>query len=392
MNINFGKYLSRFLVLLIIFIIVLTLNSTYVKADVSDTTNSLQQQNISEETPKPVRGKVLEIISDEYENVEGFGEDVKMRRQQVEVKITSGKHKGEIITVEHVIDERFAYNIFIDAGDDVLLYLEEDEKGEILVGYISDIVRDKYLLYLVIGFIGLLIAVGGIKGIKTVLTLGLTIFSVVKILLPLILKGYSPILISVLISVGVITITLLIISGPNKKTLSAIIGTSGGVLIAGLIALGIGNMASLTGLGNEEAQMLMFIPQEIDFNFKGLLFSGIILGALGAVMDVSMSISSAMNEIYITNPQIEIKNLVRSGINIGRDIMGTMSNTLILAYVGGAIHLMLLFMAYDYSFIEIINRDMIASEVVRALAGSIGIILTIPITALVSGTIYRMEK
>ncbi|WP_035163270.1 YibE/F family protein [Caloranaerobacter azorensis] len=387
MSIYDSRRLFFIVVLLTVFILIFNVSSVFAEGNDGDFENEMQ--DISQEELKPVHGKVVEILSDEIEETEGYDQNYEMRHQRVKVKITSGKHKGETIIVDNYIDERIVYNIIVNKGDNVLLFLEEDENGNILVGYIGEIARDKYLLYLVIVFILLLILVGGFKGFKTVITLALTILAVVKILLPLILKGYSPVLVSIIVSIGVIIITLLIISGINKKTLCAIIGTAGGVLIAGSIALGIGTMAKLTGLGNEEAQMLMFIPQNISFNFRGLLFAGIILGALGAVMDVSMSISSAMYEMQSVNPEISTKDLIKSGMNMGRDIMGTMSNTLILAYAGGAIHLMLLFLAYNFSFVEIINRDMIASEVVRALAGSIGLILTIPLTVLVSGTIGR---
>jgi len=164
------------------------------------------------------------------------------------------------------------------------------------------------------------------------------------------------------------------------------------VLVAGGIAFFVGSLASLTGLGDEEAQMLMYIPQQVNFDFKGILFAGIIIGALGAVMDVGMSIASSMREVEAAKPEITTKDLIRSGMNVGRDIMGTMSNTLILAYTGGSLQLMLLFMAHDFSLTEVINWDMIASEVVRALAGSIGLIFTIPLTAMVAGTIGREHR
>ena len=185
-----------------------------------------------------------------------------------------------------------------------------------------------------------------------------------------------------MVCVGIAGITLLLVSGYNKKTLAAIIGTSGGLISAGIIAQVIGEMAKLTGLGDEESQMLMFIPQNISFDYKGLLFAGILIGALGAAMDVGMSLSSAMFEIKEINPDIKKSDLLKAGMNIGRDMIATMSSTLILAYTGGSLQLMLLFMAHEIPFVDIINQDGYATEVVRSLAGSIGLILTIPITAI----------
>ncbi|WP_066504449.1 YibE/F family protein [Abyssisolibacter fermentans] len=339
-----------------------------------------------------IKGKVLKIISEERREIEGYTEGQGMTFQTVRVLIKNGAHKGEEVIVENVLDDRFAYNINIEEGIDVLLALDEDENGLIDMAYITDIARDKYLYWVIGLFIVLLVLIGGFKGLKSVITLSITVLAIFKLFLPLILKGYNPVTLSVAICIGVIAITLVIISGINVKSISAIIGTSLGVLVAGILTLIISHYAHLTGLGSEEAQMLTMIPQGIEFNFRGILFSAIILGALGAVMDVSMSIASSMHEIRDKKPDITIKELFKSGMNVGRDIMGTMSNTLILAYTGGSIHLMLLFKAYNFPILEIINRDIIASEIVRALAGSIGLIFTIPITALVFTLLVNKKK
>lgn len=334
------------------------------------------------------RGKVLDIISDETQKLEG---GLESRLQILEVRITNGAFKNEIIEVENYIDPNSAYNIIVNKGDGIFLITEVDKEGHITVAYVTEIIKDKYLIFLTVAFIITLILVGRFKGLKAAITLALTAIAVVKILLPLILKGYNPILISAVISIGIIIITLTIIGGFNRKTLSTIIGTSGGIFIAGILALIFGNLSKLTGLSSEEARMLMFIPQEIDFNFRGLLFSGIILASLGAVMDVSMSISSSMFEVIKIDPTIKKNDLMSAGMSVGCDIIGTMSNTLILVYIGSSLPLMLLFMAYDISFIEVVNKDMIASEIIRALAGSIGLILAIPITVLVSANLFNRE-
>ncbi len=281
-------------------------------------------------------------------------------------------------------------SVRLGKGDEVLLSLEENKDGSIRSAYVAEIARDRYLAYLAVGFAVMLVLVGGIAGLKAIVSLGLTVLAVLKILLPAILRGWNPIMVSVGICVAAICTTLLIISGFNKKTLSAVVGTTGGVVVAGISALLVGSMAKLTGFGTEESQMLMYI-QNVQFDFRGLLFSGIIIGAMGATMDVGMAIASAMHEIKSNNPAMKIRDLIRAGMNVGRDTMATMSNTLILAYTGGSLHLMLLFMAYKTSFAEIINWDAIASEVLRALAGSIGIVFAIPLTALAAGLIEQRE-
>ena len=206
------------------------------------------------------------------------------------------------------------------------------------------------------------------------------------------LKGVNPIPISVAIAVAVTIITMFLVGGVNSKSISAIIGTSVGVIIAGLISYFIGTKANLTGLSAQEATMLMYIPQDVLFNFKNLLFAGIILGALGAAMDVGISVASSIEEINIANPALNRKQLFNAGMNVGKDVMGTMTNTLILAYTGSSIPLLLLFMAYETSIIKILNLDIIATEIVRSLSGSIGLVLTIPITAFVASYLTKSSS
>lgn len=331
------------------------------------------------------RGEVLEVISEEKQEVEG---GLELTLHILKVKITNGPFKGEIIEVNNLLEANSAYNIEVSEGDQIFVIPEFDQEANIVNAYVTEIVRDKYLIIITILFTIILIIIGKFKGLKAVITLAITAIAVVKILLPLILKGYNPILISVVIGLAIIIITLLIISGINRKTLSTIIGTSSGILIGGVLALIFGNLSNLTGLGSEEARMLAYIPQNISFDFRGILFSGIILASLGAVMDVSMSISSSMFEIAKVDPTIRKNDLISAGMNVGRDIIGTMSNTLILVYIGSSVPLILLFLAYDIQFIEIINKDIIASEIIRALSGSIGLILAIPITVLISASMF----
>mgnify|MGYP001485559556 CR=1 FL=1 len=310
--------------------------------------------------------------------------------QNVKLKITSGKYKNKIINVRNDLSLNFAYDIVVKQGDKVIVSVEEIEEGNIEV-FITDYMRQHYIFYLTIVFILLIIIIGKTKGLKAVVTLTITVFAIMKVLLPMMLKGANPIPITILISIGITIITIFVVGGINNKSISAILGTSGGVLIAGLIAYFIGSKVKLTGLSSDEAMMLAYIPQKVSFDFKNLLFSGIILGSLGAVMDVGMSISSAIDEIHNANSNITRKDLFTSGMNVGKDIMGTMTNTLILAYTGSTIPMLLLFMAYETSMIKIINLDIIATEVIRSLAGSIGLVLTIPLTAFIASVLIKRK-
>ncbi|WP_077368609.1 YibE/F family protein [Anaerosalibacter sp. Marseille-P3206] len=358
-------------ILLIILLLICSLN---VYAE------SVEDSNMTMETA---------IVLDASDMIEA--EEYDGQYQNVKLKITSGKYKNEIVDTENQLSSNFAFNIIVKEGDKVVVSIEEIEDGDINV-FITDYMRQHYIFYLTIIFILLILLIGRKKGLKSVITLTITVLAILKILLPMMLKGANPIPITIIISIGITVLTIFVVGGINSKSISAILGTSAGVLIAGLIAYFVGSKIKLTGLSSDEAMMLAYIPQEVNFDFRSLLFSGIILGSLGAVMDVGMSISSAIEEIYNANPDITRKDLFDSGMNVGKDIMGTMTNTLILAYTGSTIPMLLLFMAYETSMVKIINLDIIATEVIRSLAGSIGLVLTIPLTAFIASVLINKNK
>ncbi|EES92032.1 YibE/F family protein [Clostridium botulinum D str. 1873] len=335
------------------------------------------------------KAKVIDILYDNT-NIKDKGKgDNKLRKQEINIKMLNGKHKGELFKIRNTIETIDVYNIIVSKGDEVLVNITEDNSGEVTSIKIYERVRDKYVYILITIFILSLVLIGGIKGIQSVVTLSCTGIMIFKVLLPLINNGYNPILVAVLVCVAIATITFLIVTGINKKTLAAVLGTLSGVFIAGILALTIGNFAKITGLASEHAQTLALLHRENSLNFKGILFSAIIIGALGAVMDVAMSVASSMNEILEIKPSISKLELIKSGMNIGKDIMGTMSNTLILAYTGGAIQLLLLLMSTQISYSQMINLDLITSEVITALSGSIGLIWSIPFTVIISATINK---
>ena len=302
--------------------------------------------------------------------------------QNVLIKILSGQYKGEYVSIENHLPENDIYSIEVANDDKVIILIQEfDDEREI---YISDYSREGVIKILVFIFLAILILIGRTKGLKSVLTITLTMVLIFKVLLPAILIGWNPLLTTIIIATIITLLTITAIAGFHKKSFAAILGTIIGVIIAGFISIIAAKMIRLTGMSSEEAVMLMYLPQNISLNFQNLLFSGILLGALGAVMDVAMSISSSIQEVYNANNNLSAYELFQSGMEVGKDIMGTMSNTLILAYTGSFIPLMLLFMAYNTPYTKLINMDIVATEIVRSLAGSIGLILTIPITVTIA--------
>lgn len=353
---------------------------------IADRAAAADGSGLVEET---IRAEVLEV---RHLSEHDPGLEMVIERTELEVELLEGRFAGRVLEVESPTTGNPAFDIDFKAGDRILV-LAEIQGEDIVAAHATDLVRDRWL-YMIMGFfLLLLVVVGGIQGVKTIITLGITGIAIGTVLLPLLLKGYNPIGVTVAVSAGVVAVTFLIIAGAGRKTLAAVIGTTGGVVVAGVLAMIVGGLARLSGFGGEEDAIgLLYIPQGIELDIRGLLFAGIIIGALGAVMDVGMSIASAMEEVKRVNPLIGMRDLIRSGMNVGRDVMGTMSNTLILAYTGSTIPMLLLFMAYDTPFLKVINLELIATEVIRAMAGSIGLILAIPVTALASGLLMTQRS
>ncbi|MDI3535204.1 MAG: hypothetical protein PWQ82_1569 [Thermosediminibacterales bacterium] len=339
----------------------------------------------AKEVMKIVRGRIIKV----EKSVQGSVADSKKETQSITVKVLQGEYKDKLLKIERIMTGNPVYDIVLEKGDEVLLRLGIEGK-RITQACIQEYARDKHLRYLVAAFFLLLIIIGGFKGFKASVTLVITALALVKILLAFILKGYDPIYLAILTAALVTIITLTIIGGITRKTIAAIIGTIGGVSAAGAVALNVGGAAKITGFSEENVHLLMYIPETLHIDFKGLLFAGMIIGALGAVMDVGMSIASSVEEVKRVNPRLGFISLIRAGMNVGRDIMGTMANTLILAYTGGALPLLLVFMSINTSFIHIINLDFISTEIVRALAGSIGLILAIPLTTVIASLLLSL--
>ncbi len=334
------------------------------------------------------RGIVLDMQEQELDPSQEMMEQFSEKEWLVHVRITDGVYAGRVIETLHYVGTNPAYDFMIYPGDEVILSLDLEDYV-LKEAYIADIARDKYLKYLFIAFIASILLIGARQGVKTILSLGVTGWAIIKILLPSILAGKDPIWITIIVCIGVIIITHMLITGLTKKSLAAISGTGMGIIIGGILAKYIIALTRVTGLNSEESRVFFFSFAEGKIDITGLLFAGIVIGSLGAVMDVAMSIASSVNEIYQTNPELSFRQLVKSGLNVGRDIIGTMANTLLLAYTGSALPLMLLVMANDIPYLKYINLDMIVTEIIRALSGSIGLFLAVPFTALISAALYK---
>lgn len=335
-----------------------------------------------------VKAKVIEAGETTKKTVGDIEDTV----QSVKIEILDGEYETKEFTTDFILSYDIEGKILayeLKKGDTVTVQLSVDANGNVSPS-IEGIVRSNYIYMMVAIFLLSIILVGGKKGIKAIVGLIITILAVWFILIKLIFVGYDAILMSIATCAVIIVLTFIVIGGINKKVVTAAIGTLGGVVSAGIVASIFSYLAELSGACEDAIQLSMNM-QTATFNFRDLIFAGIVISALGACMDVGMSIASSLDEIKNKTKDISWKELFKSGMNIGRDVIGTMTNTLILAYVGGALKLILLFMACNMPITEILNKETIVEEIISAIAGSMGVVYTIPITAFVYAFLNRKK-
>ena len=332
-------------------------------------------------------GVVTEIIG-RNEHTLGFGFDGVDTEITFEVRLTTrGERRGEIITASQLISDFFIVNEReVSVGDRVVLFYADWDSTFNFVNY----ARINAMLIFGGIFIALVILFARKKGFNAIVALGFTCIAIFMVLIPAILAGRNIYLTTLVICAYAMVSTLLIVVGVNKKALSAMIGCIGGALLAGLSMLGMNTVLQLTGALDRETEVLLLLPTYPPISLSAIIFAGVILGAMGAIMDVAMTISSSLWEVKEAGGGglSNFKDIVKSGVNIGRDILGTQLNTLILAYIGSSLSLILLVSANAIALTNLFNMEMIVVELLRALVGSLGMLLTIPLTAVVCGWFY----
>lgn len=303
-------------------------------------------------------------------------------RQPARVEILEGSHRGETVRIYNEVTDNPVFNIHIKPGSEVVLSISRDAKNNFEYN-VADYHRAPALGILLATFLVAFVFFGGKQGVKSLAALVISVCLIAFVLLPLSLQGANPLLVSIFICFATTGATVYFVSGWSRKSAAALLGTVGGVIVAGLAAQLVISGAPLTGLSSEEAQILRGSVLERNPAFyQGLLAAGMLIGALGVIMDVAVSIASAVTEVSRTaggGGGMSFKALYDSGMNVGRDIMGTMTNTLILAYTGGALPLLLLTSQIPPG--KLVNLDLVATEVASAISGSLGLVLTIPLTA-----------
>lgn len=334
---------------------------------------------VSDSSQQFDKAVVTEVITD---NLQEDGSRV--GNQEVKVKFLTGKNKGK--EVEAVSTNGSLYGATCYKGLKVVTLT--NQSGDVTITSVYSLNREPYVIGFVLLFFVLICMVGGKNGIKAVLGLVVTFALVLFFLFPAIYRGMSPINAAIITVIFTTIITIGILTGYSKKTLAAILGTVVGVIISGVTAWAFGKIAGISGYNVSNIDTLISVANCTNIKVGDLLFAGILISSLGAVMDVGLSIASTIAELHSVKPELTWMQLFHSGMNVGKDMMGTMANTLILAFAGGSLSELLLDYAYDLPYVQLINSYTIGIEVMQGVAGSIGIILTVPLVSIFSSLLY----
>lgn len=325
------------------------------------------------------KGVVTEILQD---NVQPDGSRV--GEQVVRVLMKTGGLKGR--EIETTSSSGFLFGAPCTVGMKVVVM--QSLAGDTVVSSVYAQDREFQILAFAALYLLALCLIGGWQGAKGALGLVFTFGCILWVYLPLVYRGWSPFWSAVLVCAVTAVVTLWLVGGPTRKTLVAAAGTVAGVVMAGVAASLFSLATGITGWNVSDIESLMTLWSTADIQVGGLLFSGLLISSLGATMDVAMSIASSMAEVQAQTPDISCRALFQAGMRVGRDMMGTDSNTLILAFAGGSVSMLVLDYAYDLSWLQIINSNNIGIAVMQGLAGRFGVVLSVPVTVALAMLLY----
>ncbi len=332
------------------------------------------------------KGTVTQILTDSCEE-DTRAQNAYRGEQKLIVEITSGDSKGMTVMADNAVGIHTDYAP-VKVGQSVILHISTYENGEFMVTVYGP--DRELMIYVILGlFLLVTVLVGGKTGLKSILGLALTVLVLRGVFLPLLAKGWASIPTSFLLCSLIAIACFVILDGCSKKTLCACAGTISGMVLAMVFGILAQRLLQIDGYQAEYAdalhnERLTGTPFEI----RGLIVAGVIISSLGAVMDVAMSIASAIGELKSVNPEMKTAALWRSGMNIGRDMVGTMTNTVILAILGSSVILMLYIFSMNLPTNQFLSSSFLAIELVSSVASAIGVILAVPLTTLCAAVFY----
>lgn len=325
-----------------------------------------------------IRAEVVEIIEDGEIDLGG----VKQRYQVVRVILQEGKYAGITMETDYGKRQVLSNALYLQPGDQVLVTVGTRPDG-VLTVYFSDFVRTNPLLWLTILFVAAILVISGWKGLRALLSMVFSLVVIIGFIIPLILSGKDPLMVSISGSIVLLAVTLYLTYGWNLKTHSAVISMMFVLLITGVLAVIFVNFTRLRGSGDESS---LFLVQALNsqINLRGLLLGGMIIGALGVLDDLVTTQASAVFELHHANEAFGFRDLYRSAMRIGQDHVAATVNTLVLAYTGASLPMLLLFSLGQSKLGTLVNFEFVAAEIVRTLVGSLGLVSAVPLTTAIA--------
>lgn len=332
---------------------------------------------------KYVKGSVIDIYRQAPERYPVI--------QTVKVKITSRKLKGLIVDVENYLWKEDGYNTQVKRGSNIILKIIE-RRGFPPETQIMGYYRSPFLYLGGLIFIMLFLAIAGLKKIGIIGTIVINI-AVVLALIPVLKRGYPPVLATLIFSSAGIALTVLIILGGGKKFAASACGALAGLITAGVVTAEFMDLMHLSGMFSWDSRMLLMASRHLKgwnlWDLKGLVSAGVMITCLGAVVDIAVSVVSSCWEIAASSERISASSLWASGMKVGRDIIATMINSLMLVFLGVSLPLIAVFTVLNIPFIKVINFEFFSVLILSALAANISLVVTVPVSAFVSSRLFK---
>lgn len=325
-----------------------------------------------------------EVISIEEEGVkEQYG--FKSIYQNLKLKLLDGGNSGQVITLDHGKEVNISPNQKVSKGETVILSKITDLQSNENY-FIADKYRLNYIPYLLISFVLLVVVVAGKKGLGSLIGLGVSLAVIAAWIVPSILKGQDPLMISIIGSLVILFVTTYLAHGVSKQTTIALVSTFISLMVTAFLSILLVSLTKLAGLGDEDAYILQLGITTQGINLQGLLLGGIIIGTLGALNDITTTQAATVFEIAKENTAIKFSKLVKKGFLIGREHIVSMVNTLVLAYAGASLVVIIFFVLNPakHPYWVILNSETIFDEIVRTVTGSVGLILAVPLVTVLS--------
>ena len=307
--------------------------------------------------------------------------------QRCTIEILEGEHKGQQVEGMNLLTGKLEFDKMFKPGDEAWVLLELDSSNEVIFANMVDYYRIDQQIFLIGLFVILIIAFSGFTGVRTLLSFSFALFSIVKILIPCLLKGIPPLLVALMVGNLLTVITLLLVAGCNKKAYTAIISSMICSLMTCLLAVVFGDLFKMHGAVMDWSESLLYAGYQ-HLDLTAIFQAGIYLACSGAILDLSIDISAALDEVIKNNSSVSRANLIKSGLSIGKSVVGSQTTTLLLAYMGSYITILMVYMAQGTPLMSILNSQKVSSEILHTFVGCIGLVLVSPLTAIICGIVY----